>query len=118
MVWSDPNPVAPWEWRKKQIYSEAADGAGLFTGTVLTLKGLEVLNSVPQELKGEKSLGERIGKALKDGSTEVIKSLILQLVHKRVEALSGYSRIKPRRVFCSEIYGACLPTDRKTWIRK
>jgi len=69
--------------------SEAGDSAGLFARTVLTLKGLKVLSSVPDVLKDKKSLGEQISKAVKEGSVEIIKTLIMQVIHKGMETLSG-----------------------------
>jgi hypothetical protein len=68
---------------------EAGRETGMFPKVELTLKGLEVLNSVPAVLKEKKPLGEHIGKALKEGSTELIKSLIQQVIHKGVETWSA-----------------------------
>jgi hypothetical protein len=51
--------------------------------------GYEVLNSVPAVLKEKKTLGEQISRVLKDRSKELIKSLVLQAVHKGIETWSA-----------------------------
>lgn len=59
-------------------YSQA--GYGSFVGVVLTAQGLTVLNSIPELLKVKESVGNKIGSALKSGSSEVIKAIIREIV--------------------------------------
>jgi len=53
---------------------------GMFPECLLTLKGLAVLNAIPSELKETKTIGDRLGDCVKQGSSELVKILVQQAV--------------------------------------
>lgn len=69
------------------------DGSRFFNAT-LTMKGLAVLNSVPDLLtENSTSLGRRIVDALKSGSKEAVKAVVNQVITAGVTAgMSGLGR--------------------------
>lgn len=66
-------------------YKQEAGGA-LFTFCILSIKGLSILNAVPDALEDKKkTLGEKIGDAVKFGSGETVKSLIASVIEFMVK---------------------------------
>jgi hypothetical protein len=66
---------------------ESRSGNQLFNGLTLTGKGLSALNSTPDILQETTTLGQKISKAAKEGSKEVLTGLINTLIQS---AVTGY----------------------------
>ena len=62
------------------LRGHVVDDGHLMYRVTLSLKGLAVLNSVPQSLKGEPPLGQRLRTALKSGGREAVNAVISQVI--------------------------------------
>ena len=108
---------SPMKWHEKaqmEVPSDEAEfflataqwlaNAGYLTGkvcpythvenAVLTAKGLEVLNAIPESLSGGPSIGERLAVAAKEGGKETMRGLVseaLGLGARLISPLVGLS---------------------------
>jgi hypothetical protein len=57
-----------------------ADGFVIVPNATLTIKGLEILNSVPDSIKDRTTLGEKVTAAAKVGGKEVIGAVVGQVI--------------------------------------
>ncbi|MFG0584717.1 hypothetical protein ACF8C1_15905 [Pseudomonas sp. zjy_9] len=60
-----------------------------FASVVLTSKGLEVLNAVPESIKGGPSLGEQLSDATKSGAAELLRSVTSEALALGTKVLSA-----------------------------
>jgi hypothetical protein len=51
-----------------------------YQNVVLTTKGLQILNAVPDAIKDKKPIGEKIIESLKSGSKETLKIIVNQII--------------------------------------
>ncbi len=82
------------EWLTDQdymTYNDSAQGA-FYIGSVLTDKGLEVLNQVPDSLNPQERYGDKLLETIEDSSLDAAKSLIGDLFSKGLSmAMTGLS---------------------------
>jgi hypothetical protein len=52
----------------------------VFQGVSLTMKGLAVLNSIPDALAEKETLGQRLRRAISDGSGETTKAVVHEII--------------------------------------
>ena len=67
------------KWLQAEGYIRVRDEAGfgqMFTGVVLTAKGLEALNRIPDSLTPKMTVGERLKELSREASREVVTSLV------------------------------------------
>jgi hypothetical protein len=51
-----------------------------YANVVLTTKGLQILNAVPDTIKDKKTIGEKINDTLKSGSKDMLKNIVNQII--------------------------------------
>ena len=60
-----------------------------FGDAVLTPKGLEVLNSIPESLSAKQPIGERLTEATKTGAKEILRSVASEAISIGVRSFMG-----------------------------
>ncbi len=70
-------------------YGSESDEGRFFNETVLTLRGLEILRSVPSVLEEKESMGQKFVEIMKGGTKEISKEVLKVVVNQLMSVGSG-----------------------------